>query len=553
MDGSGAGKIFYEAIPTGSAFSSQYEDYIRNSDPTGSLGTFTASRIYLATWYQVGLYWRIADPNNTFQAAIVTDETDYFVIFNYPEGGLNQLGATFTTGFNLGDGYNYINAPFSRANTSRAVYESNIGQPGVWVWNVGNAFPTPSFSQSPLPTESNTASATPSQTPSLPGNALVYRNIHGKSNKLGFSVSADGHEVAVSQPECSEYSQYDIPCGKVYLLQTSSEGWTLKQYFQYLGKVSYSKFGAKVLLQSGWLLVQSEAAYDWSSGVEKSVVYGFRYSASANRYVRKFAVSSPIDQGFQYYGSALATDGNFTFIASPYANTDGYYGNGVVFGYNYPMSIDRVRGPQYMNITSPYLQYYDYFGKAVAAYNGILVVSSGSYYGAAHVFAYSLESVNYVQTFYPSHSYSYYYGNALTFDGYNLFVAAPGDSEYQYSGGSVYRYTLNQYGMFDEASYITPYDTPYMANFGASLSYNKERQYLVVGAACDDCGVKGSIYVVQDSGFGYWYQTKYSLGVQNGSDHFGKAVAANNDGIMVGAPHDHVNGSNRGALYLIAY
>lgn len=46
---------------------------------------FRASSVFIATWYRVGYFKRMADKTNTFQVAIVSDGHETFVQFIYPE------------------------------------------------------------------------------------------------------------------------------------------------------------------------------------------------------------------------------------------------------------------------------------------------------------------------------------------------------------------------------------------------------------------------------------------------------------------------------------
>ena len=87
---------------------------------------------------------------NTFQCILATGLTQSFVIFLYADGeiqwttgdasgGSDGLGGTEAlAGINAGDGVNHITIPGSLTPSIINIAQtSNVGIPGVWMFNVG--------------------------------------------------------------------------------------------------------------------------------------------------------------------------------------------------------------------------------------------------------------------------------------------------------------------------------------------------------------------------------------------------------------------------------
>ena len=85
---------------------------------------------------------------NTFQCVLARGEAESFVIFLYADlqwttgdnsFGDDGLGGTEAlAGINAGDGVNSVTIPGSRTpNITNLVMTSNVGDPGVWMFKIG--------------------------------------------------------------------------------------------------------------------------------------------------------------------------------------------------------------------------------------------------------------------------------------------------------------------------------------------------------------------------------------------------------------------------------
>nr|XP_049609352.1 nidogen-2 isoform X3 [Syngnathus scovelli] len=165
MDTSGGrGQIYYRVTETPSVLNRVAQE-VHQGFPDAK---FTPTHAVVATWENVGAYEEptrtsggASNKVNTFQAVIGYDETDSYVLFLYPEGGLNFFGTrpkesynveielTARVGFSRGEITYLI---FSRTEGPYYSVTSNVqsikhldqvgntGIPGVWLFHTGNRY-----------------------------------------------------------------------------------------------------------------------------------------------------------------------------------------------------------------------------------------------------------------------------------------------------------------------------------------------------------------------------------------------------------------------------
>uniref|UniRef100_A0A673BJ85 Nidogen 2a (osteonidogen) n=1 Tax=Sphaeramia orbicularis TaxID=375764 RepID=A0A673BJ85_9TELE len=157
----GRGQIYYRVTETPSVLN---RVEIHRGFPDAR---FTPTHAVVATWENVAAYEeqsRTTGPTNkvnTFQAVIGYDETDSYVLFLYPEGGLNFFGTRPKESYNV-----EIELParvgFSRGEVTYLIFSrtegphysvtsdeqsvknlyqvGNTGIPGVWLFHTGNRY-----------------------------------------------------------------------------------------------------------------------------------------------------------------------------------------------------------------------------------------------------------------------------------------------------------------------------------------------------------------------------------------------------------------------------
>ncbi|KAM9766649.1 nidogen-2 isoform 2-T2 [Menidia menidia] len=159
----GQGQIYYRVTETPSVLNRVAREVHRGFPDA----KFAPTHAVVATWEDVAAYEgqsRVAGPSNkvnTFQAVIGYDETDSYVLFLYPEGGLNFYGTSPKESYNV-----QIELParvgFSRGEVSYLFFSrtegpyysvtsneqsvknlcqvGNTGVPGVWLFHTGNRY-----------------------------------------------------------------------------------------------------------------------------------------------------------------------------------------------------------------------------------------------------------------------------------------------------------------------------------------------------------------------------------------------------------------------------
>uniref|UniRef100_A0A671U6H3 Nidogen 2 n=1 Tax=Sparus aurata TaxID=8175 RepID=A0A671U6H3_SPAAU len=157
----GRGQIYYRVTETPSVLN---RVEVHRGFPDAK---FTPTHVVVATWENVAAYeepTRTSGPSNkfnTFQAVIGYDEVDSYVLFLYPEGGLNFFGTRPKESYNV-----EIELParvgFSRGEVTYLIFSrtegphysvtsdeqsvknlyqvGNTGIPGVWLFHTGNRY-----------------------------------------------------------------------------------------------------------------------------------------------------------------------------------------------------------------------------------------------------------------------------------------------------------------------------------------------------------------------------------------------------------------------------
>ncbi|XP_040027562.2 nidogen-2 isoform X2 [Gasterosteus aculeatus] len=159
----GRGQIYYRVTETPGVLNRVAQE-VHQGFPDAK---FTPTVAVVATWENVAAYeeqTRTTGPSskvNTFQAVIGYDETDSYVIFLYPEGGLNFFGTRpkesynveielpARVGFSRGEIpyliFSRIEGPHysvtSNEQSVKNLYQvGNTGIPGVWLFHTGNSY-----------------------------------------------------------------------------------------------------------------------------------------------------------------------------------------------------------------------------------------------------------------------------------------------------------------------------------------------------------------------------------------------------------------------------
>ncbi|XP_049425857.1 nidogen-2 isoform X10 [Epinephelus fuscoguttatus] len=159
----GQGQIYYRVTETPSVLNRVAQEVHRGFPDA----KFTPTHVVVATWENVAAYKEqtrtsgSSNKVNTFQAVIGYDETDSYVLFLYPEGGLNFFGTRPKEPYNVELDL-HARVGFSRGEVTYLIFSrtegphysvtsdeqsvknlyqvGNTGIPGVWLFHTGNRY-----------------------------------------------------------------------------------------------------------------------------------------------------------------------------------------------------------------------------------------------------------------------------------------------------------------------------------------------------------------------------------------------------------------------------
>lgn len=129
-------------------------------------------------------------------------------------------------------------------------------------------------------------------------------------------------------------------------------------------------------------------------------------------------------------------------------------------------------------------------------------------------------------------------------------VGAVYDADNGFWSGSAYVFVEND-GDWTQVAKIMPSDGEAMDFFGSAVAISGETA--IIGAQFDnDRGHEaGSAYLFRDEGGGKWVEiAEFAASDVTAGDRFGASVAASDQTVIFGAPHDDDNGNNSGSAYI---
>ncbi|XP_051723990.1 nidogen-2 isoform X50 [Ctenopharyngodon idella] len=159
----GKGSIFYRQTESPTVLKRAEAD-VKRGFPDA---TFTPTHAFIATWENVSAYEEVTRSSrpsnrvNTFQVVLAYNEKDTYALFLYPEDGLQFFGTRpkesynveielparvgFTRGelsyffFSRTEGP-YYSVTSNEQSVKNLYQKGNIGEPGVWLFHVGNRY-----------------------------------------------------------------------------------------------------------------------------------------------------------------------------------------------------------------------------------------------------------------------------------------------------------------------------------------------------------------------------------------------------------------------------
>jgi hypothetical protein len=243
-----------------------------------------------------------------------------------------------------------------------------------------------------------------------------------------------------------------------------------------------------------------------------------------------------------HFGWAITGNNSYCFISDP-RDSSTSYANGCVNMYkHFDQSWIYVNTLKYSG-SNPY----SYFGYALAFDNDILAISAigndkmGFMAGAVYIYLREGDSLRKIQEIYPnSHKKNIFFGKALKICDNYLLVGAPGIN----NRGGVYIYKWNG-TLFEFQTQLEPDDLIKNSDFGSSFACSGDTIYIGAPGGGTENERQGAVYIYIRHNNYIVLNEKIMPGHEFSGSLFGYSLSANNNKLLIGAPHAYLNRHER--------
>ncbi|XP_017292795.1 nidogen-2 isoform X3 [Kryptolebias marmoratus] len=239
----GRGQIYYRVTETPSVLNRVAQEVHRGFPDA----KFTPTHAMVATWENVAAYedqsqkTGLSNKVNTFQAVIGYDENDSYVLFLYPEGGLNFFGTRHKesynvkielparVGFSRGEVtfllFSRTDGPFysvtTDENSVKSLYQvGNTGIPGVWLFHTGSNY----FFHNIVPASIGGLLDTFSPDTTTPEYEYLDNIFAGETKVDTYTVTEESDHQVLYNRDVPEPRYSSEPAERQYVSPKSSEG-----------------------------------------------------------------------------------------------------------------------------------------------------------------------------------------------------------------------------------------------------------------------------------------------------------------------------------------
>ncbi len=351
---------------------------------------------------------------------------------------------------------------------------------------------------------------------------------------FGYSVSISGNNVVVGAFRAEEGAP---DSGAAYLFNATTGG--LLKTWPNPTPADLDAFGAATAVDGDTVVVG--AYWDDTSGTDAGAAYVFDVVSGGLAH----ALPNPTLGSFNYFGYAVAVEGNLVVVGAPFEDVNNVTNVGQVFLF------DAASGDLLWTISNPQPAASDSFGLSVAISGNLVVV--GAYRadigatdsGIAYVFdATTGDLVSTLENPTPE-NHDYFGFDVAIWNGQVLVGAYRDDDDGAIDAGAAYLFDAATGLLLASLSNPTPEAFDY---FGYTVAISEDA--MVVGAYQDDTGESnaGSVYVFDRL-------SAAPLGEINNptpeaSDQFGLSLAIWGTTLAVGAPRKDLGEFDAGAVYL---
>jgi hypothetical protein len=368
------------------------------------------------------------------------------------------------------------------------------------------------------------------------------------NDQLGNAVAISGTTAVVGAP-LDNGGPSDQ--GAAYVFVNNGNGWFQQAKLSAADGAASDYFGSAVAISGETVLVGAPG--DDVSGSDQGSAYVF--TRTGNTWSQQQKLVAADGAVLDSFGTAVALDGDTALIGS--YNSD--LPTGVNQGAAYVFTRSGAVWSQQQKLVADNGAGNDFFGFAVALGGDTAAigaygkdVSGNPDRGAAYIFTRTGGAWSQQQILTAADGAANdYFGSSLALSGDTLAVGAYSDSiGLNTDQGSVYVFARAN-GTWSQQQKLTANDGAANDHFGRAVAASGD--VIVIGAEDDDLGTQsgqGSVYVFARSGATWGQYAKLTVEEGAANDLFGHAVAIRGDLVLAGAPANQVGqNAQQGAVY----
>ena len=375
---------------------------------------------------------------------------------------------------------------------------------------------------------------------------------HGAAeDAFGHSVCLDGDTAIIGMPQADHAG---TSAGSALIFTRKSDGtWMEASTLIATDAEAYDYFGDTVSLDGDVALIG--APFDDDGGTNAGSAYVFTRQADGT-WVETAKLSAGDAAGYKFFGEHVCLHADLAVVGCPYDNEVApAAGSAYVFA--------RQMGGSWLQVAKLLPNdgdAGDWFGLSGAVHNDVVMIGAahddgvGLESGSVYVFSEQLDG-SWAQTgklVAEDQWTADQFGWSVSLNGEFAIIGAPFDDDAGMNSGSVYIFTLQEGGMWAQASKHTASDGDAYDQFGISVSIQSGAA--VVGAHLDNDGGTdvGSAYVLtQEEAHGGWLETSKLVNVDAAEhDYFGMSVSIDQNRVIVGVPRDDDEGPQSGSAWV---
>lgn len=357
------------------------------------------------------------------------------------------------------------------------------------------------------------------------------------------SVAISGNTIVVGA--CNN-EEFGLDTGIVYIYHFDGTVWQKQARLRAADTAAGDRFGASVAISGNTLVVGAEQ--DKDKGFNAGSVYVFTFNGTSWNQEANLTASDGADSS--YFGNSVTVTGDTLAVGARF-----HAGTGAVYVFNR----QGTSWTQTTKLTGADTSQGDMFGVSVDMDTNYIAVGAtgddqnGILSGSAYVF----KKVNNIWTqqakITPADGTSYdLFGASVSIDNDDIVIGAPFDDDKGVESGSVYVFHQNVSG-WTQTSKIIASGGASGDYFGSSVSYDSG--IIVVGAPFDDDRgpTTGSVYTFSKDNLGGWNQMwKFTATDSVDNSSVGGQVAVSGSQIVATASGDDDMGTLAGASYVLA-